>query len=499
MANDAYSKLMELYSEYSALGQVEMLMGWDLETYMPQGAAEMRGVQSSVVGAMRHRMITSRKVKGLLREASRSKGLTEVQRSSLRWLKREHERKTSIPETLVKDMAKLEPLSTRAWIKARNENDFKVFLPLLEKVFELRSKMAEHLGYSKTPYDALLEDFEPGMASSRAANILKGLRSSLVPMVRTIADKGETPDESMVRKGYGEKGQFDFGKRVLHDMGFDMEKGRIDTSAHPFTSGTYNDVRVTTRFDRKDLRSALFAFIHEGGHALYEQGLPKEHYGTPLGEAVSYGAHESQSRLWENQVGRSLPFWKHYAPILRKTFPNMKAVKLEQLYRAFNVVRPSFIRVEADELTYNLHIMVRFEIEKGAMEGKVDLNELPEVWDECYERYLGIRPPSVSQGCLQDIHWSMGLIGYFPTYSLGNLYAAQLMEAARRELRDLDGSIEKGRFGPLLSWLRENVHSKGRLYRAEDLMKRVTGKPLGEEAFISYMKAKFSDVYGLAL
>ncbi|MCU0798972.1 MAG: carboxypeptidase M32 [Candidatus Thermoplasmatota archaeon] len=499
MANDAYSKLMDLYSEYSIMGQVDMVIGWDQNTYMPPGAAEMRGVQSSIIGAMRHRAITSRKVKDLLKEASREKELTEVQRSSLRWLRREHERKSAVPEKLVMEMARLEPVSIQAWIKARRENDFRQFLPILEKVFELRSKMAEHLGFAKTPYDALLEDFEPGMASGRADTILKGLRARLVPMVKRIVEEGGPVDDGPIRKGYSEKKQYEFGKQVLLDMGFDFNRGRMDTSAHPFTSGTYDDVRLTTRFDRKDLRPALFAFIHEGGHALYEQGLAKEFYGTPLGEAVSYGVHESQSRLWENQVGRSLPFWKHYAPFLRRTYPNMKSVRLEHLYRAFNMVRPSLIRVEADELTYNLHIMVRFEIEKGAMEGKVDLKDLPEVWDDCYERYLGITPPSVSQGCLQDIHWSMGLIGYFPTYSLGNLYAAQLMEAARRDLRDLDGSIEKGRFGTLLSWLRGNVHSKGRLYMAEDLMKRVTGKPLGEEAFISYMRTKFSDVYGLAL
>ena len=499
MVDRDYSKLLRYVKDIYILGKIEQALSWDQYTYMPPGAAKYRGQQIAEITSQMHRKYTSKRLGKLLDLLKGREGLTEGQQAVVREVSREHHRRTSIPERLVRDLSKLEPISNRSWMKAKEKGDFSIFEKDLGRMISLKKEVAEHVGYEETPYDALLDDYEPRMRTREAGELLQRVRERLVPLAKKISESGTVIDETVVKRGYPVAAQTDLSMKVLSLMGYDLDRGRLDVSAHPFTNGSCYDVRITTRFAENDLRPALYATIHEGGHALYEQGFLEEHYDTPLAEAVSMGIHESQSRLWENIVGRGLPFCRHLVPLVQKELPGMSDVTVEQFYRAINPVRPSFIRIEADEVTYNLHILVRFEMEKAIFEGKIDLKDVPEEWNSRYEKYLGIRPENDSKGCLQDIHWAIGYFGYFPTYTLGNLYASQFYNAARKALPDMENRAESGDLRPLLAWLRENIHRHGRLYSAADLVRRVTGGPLSEEPFIAHLRKKFSPIYDVQL
>jgi len=459
----------------------------------------MRGDQQALVSGLAHKKLTSEKTGRLLKEAlSETKGDLEKE-AVLREIGRYFDRATSVPESLVKEISRMEPIATEEWIKARQNSDFSIFKGTLEKMVSLKRQMADHIGYVVSPYDALLDEYEPDMRADRIRSIFSDLREELIPIVSKLTEVCKVVDASSVTTGYPIDLQERFFTGILEKMGYDFQRGRMDVTAHPFTSGSMDDVRVTLRYDENDIRPGLFSAIHEGGHALYEQGFLKDKYNTPIAESISLGIHESQSRLWENIIGRSHGFWKHMYPELQRTFPSMKDETLTEFHRGINTVKPSLIRVEADEVTYSMHIIVRFEIELDLIENRMDVDEIPSVWNEKYEKYLGITPPNDSMGCLQDIHWAMGAIGYFPTYSLGNLYSSQFYDAAARDIDDLSVKIENGDLNSLLQWLRTNIHQKGRLLSAEDLVKEVTGKDLEIGSFINYLKNKFNTVYNAGL
>ncbi|MDG6224222.1 MAG: carboxypeptidase M32 [Candidatus Thermoplasmatota archaeon] len=498
MAEEEYARLRELYSEISYIDQAINHLSWDQETFMPPGAILDRAGQMSVLSAIHHRKVTDPEIGRLVSVLEKSE-LGEEVSAVVREIGRAYRRQTSIPEDLVKEIASTQSVAQQAWQNARKKDDFSMFSPYLVKMVELKKREAECVGYDDVIYDALLDVYEPYARSSEITELFSSLRSRLVDIVKKITESGIVIDETVVRREYPIEDQKAFCDHLAKVLGFDFDKGRLDISAHPFTSGTRRDVRMTTRFEIDNLKNSVFSTIHETGHALYEQGYLENNYLTPLAEGVSLGIHESQSRFWENIIGRSRPFWSHMLPELKRHFPNMNDVTLDQMFRAVNTVGPSLIRTESDEVTYNLHIMIRYEMETGIMEGKIGVDEIPELWNDKYEEYLGIRPPTNADGCLQDIHWSMGLFGYFPTYTLGNLYSAQIYNAILRDMPDLGSRVASAEFAPILSWLRERIHSKGKLYPPKVLIEKATGSAPDADHFIRYLKEKFSGIYGITL
>ncbi|HEY1067439.1 MAG TPA: carboxypeptidase M32, partial [Pirellulales bacterium] len=420
--------------------------------------------------------------------------------ANVRQLKRQFDKKTKLPEDLVKEQARLSILGQQAWVDARKNNDFPAFQPLLEQIVKLKREEAAALGFPEVPYDALLDDFEPEEKTSNVARVLAGLRKELVPLVAELVDSGKRPDNSILKRTFPIEAQKAFGREAAQRVGFDFSRGRLDVSAHPFCGGSGpHDIRMTTRYSESFFSESFFGTLHETGHGLYEQGLIAENFGVPLGEAISLGIHESQSRMWENLVGRSRPFWEFHFPLAQKAFPSaLGDVSLDAFYAAINDVAPTLIRVEADECTYNLHILIRFELEQALVHDELQVADLPGAWNEKYKSFLGIIPPTDALGVLQDIHWSGGAIGYFSTYSLGNLYAAQLFDQAEKDLGDLATAFAYGEYHALLDWLRDKIHRHGRRYTAAELVKNVTGKPLSHEALMTDLKNKFRPLFGLA-
>ncbi len=373
-----------------------------------------------------------------------------------------------------------------------------MFAPFLEKLVDLKKQMAECVGYAAEPYDALLDEYEPGAKAADIESLFADLRERTVTLLKKIMDAPDQPDTSILSRHFPTAGQEALSRKMAEALNFDFDSGRADVSVHPFctTVGAGGDVRITTRYDERFLPASLFGTMHEVGHALYEQGLSRDHANTPMGEAVSLGIHESQSRMWENLVGRSRAFWTYHWDAVSKVFPEaLQGVSLDEFYRAINAVKPSLIRVEADELTYNLHIAMRFEIERGLFNGTLDPKDVPAAWNEAMSRMLGVTPPDDTAGCLQDIHWALGAFGYFPTYTLGNLYAAQFFEQAARDVPDLVERIAVNDHRPLLDWLRTHIHCHGQRYRAGELVELVTAKPLSIEPFMDNVTKKFSQVY----
>jgi carboxypeptidase Taq len=480
------------------------VLHWDMETYMPPKGGEARGKQLSTLAALSHRMFTSDTTRDLLRRLGPEMKLapenySDDERKLVELAQYDFDRATKLPESLVQRLAEEESRAYQTWVKAREACDFKMFEPHLQTLVGLLRQKADYLGYEESPYDALLEEYEPGMTASQLRAIFGPLKEAQSDLVRRIAASGQQPEQPWLEQVWDQDAQWSMTLRVLRDMGYDLEAGRQDISVHPFTTNfDIQDVRVTTRVDTSDLFSALTGAIHEGGHALYEQGFRLEDRRSLLGSAVSLGIHESQSRMWENIIGRSLPFWEHYLPVLREHHPGkLDGVSAEDIHRALNRVEPSLIRVEADECTYNLHIVLRFEIEVALIEGTLAVKDVPEMWNQLVKQYLGLEVPDDAQGCLQDIHWSHGSMGYFPTYALGNLYAAELFEAILRDVPDLWAQVGQGNFSPLLGWLREHVHRHGRRLTAVALMEQATGKAPGSEAFMRYLTGKYSALYDL--
>lgn len=489
-------RLGEIHDVNAALA----LLSWDQETYMPPKAAPARGQQRATLSAIAHRLLTSEEMGGLLEELEGdSDGLGEDDTRLVAEVRYDYDRARRLPESFVRRFAQETSAAYEVWVKARREAQFDLFRPRLETVVELLRERADLLGYEGSPYNALLEDYERGMRVEELRPLFAELGARQSALVERIKASGRDPETAWMDQTWDEDAQWAFTLHVLGDMGFDLEAGRQDKSVHPFTTSfDVDDVRLTTRVDARDPFSALTGSIHEGGHGLYEQGFDREYRRTPLADAPSLGIHESQSRLWENLIGRSLAFWKHYTPEFRARFPGqLDGVSAEAIHACINRVRPSLIRVEADECTYNLHIIMRFEIEVDVIEGALAVKDIPEAWTAKMKQYLGIEVPDDAQGCLQDIHWSHGGMGYFPTYTLGNLYAAQLFDKILEDIPTLWDDVEAGRFAGLLEWLRRHVHVHGRRKLAREIVRDATGREPGTEAYLAYLESKYGALYGL--
>jgi carboxypeptidase Taq len=497
--NPAIKKLVARWSEFEDLTRATAVLEWDQEVNLPEGGSPARGNHLATLAGVAHEKIVSPAFKTALHEANKTRRLSLKEQAMVREAKREHQRASKIPAALVQEVARAESRGLDAWKNARRTNRWREFANQLHELVRLKRRVADAVGYRHLPYDALLDVFEPDATVKELDPLLGEVREATIPLVRKVRASKRRPNRRILTRKYPADGQMAFGRMVVEAMGFDFARGRIDLSTHPFCSGfDRGDVRLTTRIHENDLRSCLFGVIHEAGHGLYEQGLDPKLVRTPIGHAVSLGIHESQSRMWENVVGRSQPFWRHFLPKLRRVFPTqLKGVKLADFHFAINEVTPSFIRVEADEVTYNLHVILRYEIEKGLLDGTIKTKDLPAVWNGKMQELLGVTPRRDSEGVLQDIHWAMGLFGYFPTYSLGNLYSAQLFDKAKKAIPDLGDQIGKGNLTPLRNWLIKNVHRPGRTFSAAELVRRASGQKPSPRAFVAYVNRKYGELYDL--
>ncbi len=506
---DSLKALTERLLEIQHLSSAASVLSWDQETYMPAAGGAARADQLATLQTIAHDRFVSPEIEALLTrwidpttgEPTDRDGdaWNEPARALLREVWRDFSRAKKLPSDFVKRLGRESSIAQQVWTEARAKNDYPRFLPHLRTMVALKREEAGYLGYTHSPYDALLDTYEPGATVSQLQPLFAALRKRLVPLLERVLASPVAVDETVLFRSYDIGKQLDFSRVVLTAMGYDFERGRLDLAAHPFTTSFHpSDVRVTTRVYEKEFPVCLFSCIHEGGHGLYDQGLDPVHYGTPLGEALSLGIHESQSRLWENCVGRSRPFWRCFFPMLQQTFPEALAgVAQADFYAALNRVQRSLIRVEADELTYNLHIMLRFEIELDVIEGRSAVEDLPAIWKDKMKSYLGVVPERDADGVLQDLHWSVGAFGYFPTYTLGNLYASQFYDQAHRDISNLEGEIEAGRLIVLTQWLNQKIHRWGRTFTADQLARRVTGRELSPEPFLTYLENKYGEIYKL--
>ncbi|MGQ9692502.1 MAG: carboxypeptidase M32 [Thermaceae bacterium] len=497
----SFRKLLEFQRETAYLASLGSLAAWDQRTMVPKKGHAHRARQLAALARLLHQRRTDPRIGEWLAELENSSLVQDPlsdEAVNIREWRRDYERARRVPERLAVELAQATSEAETVWEEARPKDDWKGFLPYLKRVLALKREEAEALGYEKEPYDALLEEYEPGMRAEVLRPLFAELKEGLRVLLDRILGSSRRPDPSILRRNFPKEKQEAFAKELLVALGYDLEAGRLDTTAHPFEiSIGPGDVRLTTRYYEDFLSAGLFGTLHEMGHGLYEQGLPPEHWGTPRGEAVSLGIHESQSRTWENLVGRSLGFWQRFYPRAQSYFSALSDVPLEKFHFAINAVEPSLIRVEADEVTYNLHILVRFELEQALLGGDLEPEDLPLAWAERCRAYLGLAPRDYRDGVLQDVHWSAGLLGYFPTYTLGNLYAAQFFKKAEEELGPLEEAFSRGEFGFFLDWTRAKIHQEGRRYEPKALVERVTGEPPSARYLLDYLKRKFSALYGI--
>lgn len=498
----AYDELLRRSREQHLLASCSALLGWDEQTYMPRGGSEHRGNQLALLAGLHHDRAVDPRMGELLNEVEGADlpfDSESPEAANVRELRRLYDRQTRLPRSLVEDLARATSRGHQEWVAARQDRDFRRLQPSLETIFKLKRHEAECLAVGPRLYDALLDEYEPGARSDDLAALFKALRNDVVPLVLAIANAPRRPNRAILRREYPLDRQKVFAETVAAAVGFDFRRGRLDTTEHPFCSGIGpGDTRITTRYDLHHFSDAFFGVLHEVGHGLYDQGLDPIHHGTPMGESISLGVHESQSRLWENVVGRSRPFWTYWFPLARQVFREaLYDVDLDDFLFAVNEVEPSLIRVQADEVTYNLHILIRFELELALLDGELAMGDLPAAWNEKYQHYLGVSPRDDAEGCLQDIHWSAGLIGYFPTYTLGNIYAAQFFDQANADLHDLPKAFTQGDFSALLGWLRDRIHRHGQHFRAAELLRRVTGAIADHRPLVDSLRKKYSELYGL--
>jgi len=499
---DKLEKLREMLGEVADIAHAIALLGWDQQTYMPPGGAKDRAMQLATLSSLAHSKFVSDEMGNALEAASQEIDGADADSDEARLIKKtrhDYDKQSLVPTTWVAEFSRVGALAHPEWEKARAEADYSIFQPHLEKLVVLRREYVDFFAPYDHVYDPLLDDFEPGIKTTEVKAVFEALRSRQVELLKAITEGGAPVDDSIVRQNYDVQKQWDFGVEVITALGYDFKHGRQDKSVHPFTTSFgIGDVRITTRFVPDFLNTSLFGSMHEAGHGMYEQGINPELGRTPLADGASLAIHESQSRMWENLVGRSRPFWKAFFPRLQSYFPELlENVDLETFYRAINKVQRSFIRVDADEATYNLHIMLRFELEIALMEGDLSVGDLPEAWNSKFENFMGLTPPDDAKGVLQDIHWSFGGFGYFSTYALGNLVASQLWEKIVSDIPDMNEKIESADFKDLLQWLRENIHQYGAKYEPIELLKRVTGKGLDYEPYMNYLETKFKDIYQL--
>ncbi|ELY87244.1 carboxypeptidase M32 [Natrialba taiwanensis] len=491
---DAFESRVERIANVSNAAGV---LQWDQEVVMPDEGTPARAKQLSTLSSVSHELLTADETGDLLDELESSE-LDEEQTAVVREVRRRYDRETSVPQELVAEISETTANAHPVWKRARENDDFEEFAPTLEKLVELQREYANHIDPDEDPYAVLFADYEPYIDLETAERILERLRDELVPLIDAVQDSDADLETDAFAGTFDDDDQEALARDALDALGYDWDRGRLDTAPHPFSTGTQFDARVTTRFDPDDLLGSITSTIHEFGHANYTLGLPDDGYGTPLGEARDLSVHESQSRLWENHVGRSRAFWEYFLPTARERFPELESVTPEAAYEAANqVYDDNLIRTEADELTYHLHIVIRFEIERDLIAGDLDVSEVPDAWNDKYEEYLGVRPDTDAEGCLQDIHWSHGSFGYFPTYSLGSVLAAQLYAAAEDDRGEFNEQIREGEFSGLNGWLRENIHRHGKRYTTPELIERATGDELGADPFLAHVKSKYSDLYDL--
>lgn len=506
MINDAtraaYDALEKEMRELAVLGSCASLLGWDEETYMPPAGRAHRGEQKAAVIGLVHERLTAPRVGEWIAAAEGADWLAEdgAAAANLREWRRAYDKSVKLPLALVKAYSRAVTASRGAWQEARRNNDFQSFLPTMSETLKLTMERADAIGYESERYDALLDAYEPYMKTGQIETLFADMRPALVSLVERIAAAPRRPDTSILKRSFPADRQKPFVTEAVRQIGFTLDAGRLDVTTHPFcTRIGPGDVRILTRYDENFFNMAFFGCMHEAGHGLYERQLPAERYGQPVGVAASLGVHESQSRTWENLVGRSRAYWEYQYPNLQKAFPeSLGGVSVDDFVFAINAVEPSFIRVEADEVTYNLHVMVRFELELAMVRGDLALADLPGAWNEKFKSYLGITPPSDAEGCLQDVHWGAGLIGYFATYTLGNMYASQFFARAQEELGDQHANFRKGKFDDFRIWLKESIHTHGFRYKAAELVEKVTGRPPSSKDMLEYMTSKFESLYGLA-
>lgn len=494
------SRLMEIADLNKAAG----LLGWDQRVMMPPAGAAVRAEVLATLGKIAHEKFTSDEMGKLLedlRPYEESLPYDSDEASLIRVARRDYEKSVRVPASLRAEMSRASAQAQQVWVEARQRSDFNHFLPMLERQIELRHRYIECFPPAEDPYDILLDDYERDMRSAEVQQTFERLKQGLVPLIQLIQENTDRVSDAPLHGYFPIEQQKTFCTEVVKHFGFNENSWRLDATVHPFESSiATNDIRITTRYFEDFISPALFGSMHECGHGLYENGVSSSLERTLLARGTSLGFHESQSRMWENLVGRSLPFWKYFYPKLQQVFPQQfSMVRLEEFYRAINKVQPSFIRVEADEATYNLHIILRFEIEREMIHGEISLKDLPEVWNSRFREYLGLSIPNDSLGVLQDIHWSMGLIGYFPTYSLGNIISCQIWEKVMAAIPDLYDQFERGQFMPLREWLRGNLHRHGRKYSPKETLQKVTGKAeIDVEPYLRYLNTKFSEIYGLS-
>ncbi|HLS89058.1 MAG TPA: carboxypeptidase M32 [Sphingobacteriaceae bacterium] len=502
MEKGPLQRLQEIAAEIADLHSAAALLAWDEQVYMPKAGAPARAQQAATLRRLAHEKLTDPQVGELLEQLAaehRGDPATDAVAAMLRVMNRKYHQATRVPAALVAAEAKAASAAYHAWLQAREEKNFGPFREPLAEVVKIQVEKAEALGYEDARYDALLDLYEPEMRTAEVAAVFARLKDFLVPMLGRLSEVLDRVDDGILYQEFDEDRQWALTLEACRAIGFDFDRGRQDRSVHPFTTACdMDDVRITTRINRGFLGSGLFASLHEAGHGLYEQGIDPAFRRSPLGSPISLGIHESQSRLYENLVGRSRAFWQFFMPKAAAAFPaRLEGVTAEDMYRAVNKVAPSLIRVEADEVTYPLHIMVRFELEQALIQGDLTVDDLPGAFDDAMEAYLGLRPANSVEGVLQDIHWSGGYFGYFPTYTLGTLMSVQIFEAARRDLPHLAADMASGRFIPLREWLREHIHRHGSRFMPQELLQRATGSRLDPQPFINYVEEKYSELYGL--
>lgn len=495
----AYDKLLELSKNAQLYEMIRGLLEWDQETVMPPLSASIRAEAFAAMATHTHKLLTGTRFTHLLSQLVDlesgevlSKDMDFAQKAVLREMRRDHLKAIKLTPSFVKTFAHAGSAGYHAWVSARKEKKFSLFAPQLEKLVTLCRKKADLLGYTGHPYDALLDLYEPHLTVAELSPLLLRLETALLPLVKELTQK-TVCDTECIKGTFSAEKQLQLGRNLLYRMGLDPQGCRLDTAVHPFCSALHPlDTRLTTRIDPHDIVPNISSVMHEGGHGLYNAGRLESAFGSPIGESVSLGVDESQSRWWEQFLGHSLPFWEYFYPTVQETFPQpFDKLPLKDFYQAINIVRPTFIRTESDEVTYNLHIILRYNIERSLIDGSLKVKEIPEMWNSEMERLLGIRPPSDDLGCLQDIHWSSGGLGYFPTYALGNLYAAQFLATFTQAHPDWEDEVRKGNLAILRDWQKEHIHRWGRTYTPPELVKKVTGRPLSEEAFIAYIHKKY--------
>ncbi|MBM4286003.1 MAG: carboxypeptidase M32 [Deltaproteobacteria bacterium] len=499
--HDAYRHLVSHSRETAYLKSIRRLLAWDQRTHLPRRGHAHRAGQLAFLAGLIHARLTDPRLPEWLERAADADAPAapdEAQAVNLREWRREYHRASRVPQDLVVALAQAAAEGESAWGRARPANDWAAFRPYLENLVSLKRQEAQALDLGDEPYDALLDGYEPDETAAALQPLLARLREALAPLLRAIGEAPRRPDPGLLRRHFPRPAQEELARLAAQQLGYDLAAGRLDPAAHPFSTGIGpGDVRITTRYDEHYFPTSFFGTLHETGHALYDQGLPPHHWGTPRGEAVSLGIHESQSRLWENLVGRSLSFWRFFYPLARRACPALGEATLPDFHLAVNDVRPSLIRTEADEVTYNLHIIFRFDLELALLRNDLRVADLPGAWNERMEKDLGLTPPDHAHGVMQDVHWSAGHFGYFPTYTLGNLYAAQLFHQARLEVGPWEEHFAAGDFSGLLDWLRRRIHHPGKSFRPRELIARVTGKTLESDELVAYLKEKFAELYNV--